>query len=146
MGGNRLKPKTKIVLEMLSKNNNAQTSKTKEGGKKTIYVLLASIIISALLCSCGNKSKIAGAWQGDGSLDMLGMDAPYEFATLMEFDGMSTLVVTNDEGTIEFTYSMTDDTLTLSDGEMSWGVSYTIKGNTLSIKTGDGFAIFNKVK
>ena len=114
--------------------------------KKILYVISASIMISAVLCSCGNKANMKGAWQGDGSLDMLGMDAPYEFATQMEFDGASTVVITNNEGALEFTYSMTDDTLTLNDGKMSWGVSYTIKGNTLSIKTGNGFATFTKAK
>lgn len=114
--------------------------------KKTIYVLLAIIAFSAILYSRSNRLKIIGAWQGDGSLDMLGMAAPYEFATRMEFDASGTLVITNDKETLEFTYAMTDDTLTLRHEESSWGVGYTIKGNTLSIKTGDGFATFTKAK
>ena len=117
--------------------------------KRIIYVLLAIIAFFAILYSCSsrfNRLKIIGAWHGDGSLDMLGMAAPYEFATQMEFDAFGTLVITNDKETLEFTYAMTDDTLTLRNEENSWGVGYTIRGNTLSIKTGDGSATFTKTK
>lgn len=110
--------------------------------------LVATIAICfslILLGSCSPDDKLVGTWQGDGSLDLLGMEAPYEFATQWIFTEDGTAIVNVGEEELEFKYSATDDTLTLNGGEMSWGVLYRVKGKTLSIETGDGAAAFTKV-
>lgn len=109
------------------------------------FAVFATCISLVLLCSCSHESSLIGTWNGDGSLDMLGMEAPYEFATQWIFDEEGTVIVKVGEEELEFKYSATDDTLTLNGGEMSWGVLHTVKGKTLSIETGDGAAAFTKV-
>ena len=99
-----------------------------------------------LLCACSYGSKIVGTWSGDGTLDMKGMHAPFEFATQWVFRTDGTAVVTVGEEEIKFKYSMTDDTLTLNGEELTWGILYKITGNTLSIETGNALATFQKIK
>lgn len=99
-----------------------------------VFALSLSLVF--LLCACGsavNEMRILGTWSGGGDLDLLGLEAPFEFARQWTFsdDGTATALV--DSENVEFTYSITDDTLTLSSPEMSWGVSYKIKGDTLTI-------------
>lgn len=112
--------------------------------KKRIQLLICLGSLLLLLCSCDPAAKAVGTWQSDGTLEILGGTAPFEHADQLIFrqNGTAAAAVGADE--IEFTYSMTDDTLTLSDGSLSWGVPYTLKGNTLSIGSGDGYAIFTK--
>ena len=50
------------------------------------------------------------------------------------------------EETAVFRYSVTDDTLTLNDGELSWGVLYEVNGDTFCVETGSGPAVFTKVR
>ena len=101
---------------------------------------------AALLFSCGHASKLVGTWQGDGTLDMLEMEAPYEFAAQWAFGKDGTAEVTVGEETAVFRYSVTDDTLTLNDGELSWGVLYAVNGDTFCVETGSGPAVFTKVR
>ena len=101
---------------------------------------------AALLSSCGHASKLVGIWQGDGTLDMLEMEAPYEFATQWVFHKDGTTEVTVGEETAVFQYSVTNDTLTLNDGELSWGVLYEVDGDTFSVETGSGPAVFTKTR
>ena len=75
-----------------------------------------------LLCACSYGSKIVGTWSGDGTLDIKGMHAPFEFATQWVFRTDGTAVVTVGEEEIKFKYSMTDDTLTLNGEELTWGI------------------------
>ena len=114
--------------------------------KQHFHKLVSTIIALSLLllCSCSYESKIIGTWSGDGTLDMMGMHAPFEFATQWVFNADGPAVVTVGEEEIQFKYSMTDDTLTLNGDELTWGVLYKITGNTLSIKTGNSDAAFTK--
>lgn len=98
-----------------------------------------------LLGSCSHESSLVGTWQGDGSLDMAAMEAPYEFATQWIFDNEGNVVVKVGEEEVEFKYSATDDTLTLNGSEMSWGVLYEVKGKQLTIDTGGDKAVFKKI-
>ena len=109
-------------------------------------MLTVGCLTLLLLCACSYKSKIVGTWSGDGTLDMKGMNAPFEFATQWVFQSDRTVVVTVGEEEIQFKYSMTDDTLTLNGEELTWGIRYKITGNTLSIETGNTTATFQKIK
>ena len=107
-----------------------------------VFVTCMSLV---LLCSCSPESLLVGTWQGDGSLDMLGMEAPYEFATQWSFDKEGTVIVRVGEEKLEFKYSATDDTLTLNGNKMSWGMIYNVNGKQLTIDTGGDKAIFKKM-
>ena len=109
--------------------------------------VIACLLLLAALCACKYESRAAGTWQGDGSLDV-GIEGPdgvppFDGAEQWVFDGESTAVATVGGRDVEFHYYMTDDTLTLNDGgEVSWGVTYELKGNTLRIAGAE----FTKVK
>lgn len=115
---------------------------------KQIAKMTACLLLLLTLCACGSyESRLAGAWQGDGSLDVGVEEAdgpmPFNGAERWEFDGDSTVIATVDGREMKLHYYASDDTLTLNDGgEMSWGVQYELKGNTLRI----GGAEFAKVK
>ena len=79
-----------------------------------------------------------------GSLS--GIDAPFEFATELEFNEDGTLEVTVNDKTSTYKYSATDDTITVQGDDMSWGMYYTANGTTLSLKTGSEFSTFTKSK
>lgn len=113
-----------------------------------IFTLTFALVCS--LCACGNhQQEIVGTWVGNGDLDMLGSETPFEFAQQWTFRDDGTAVVIVDSKPVEFTtyrVSADGDTLTLiMDGsETSWGVVYHIKDDTLSIKTGSGYAEFTR--
>lgn len=110
--------------------------------------MAACLLLLLALCACGSyESKVAGVWQGDGSLDcgMEGADPspPFDGAERWEFDGTERAVATVGGRDLELHYYASDDTLTLNDGgEVSWGVPYEVKGNTLCV----GNATYTKVK
>lgn len=118
---------------------------------KRITPLVIVLLCVFLLCSCGMKNALrsltlVGSWYGDGTFDILGVDAPFEFATELEFNEDGTLDVTVNNETSAFKYSATDDTITIQGEDMSWGVYYTVKGTTLNLKTGSEFSVFTKSK
>lgn len=115
--------------------------------KSFAIILLCTLLFS----SCGIKNALrsltlVGSWHGDGAFDILGVDAPFEFATELEFNEDGTLDVTVNDDTTTFKYSATDDTITIQGEDMSWGVYYTVTGTTLNLKTGSDFSAFTKSK
>lgn len=116
--------------------------------KRFVNVTLGLLLLLAL-CSCGSyESRIKGEWQGDGSFDLGaerldGPPVPFNGAERWVFDGESAAIATVDGKDVELRYYATDDTLTLNDGgEVSWGVPYERKGDTLRIQRAE----FTKVK
>lgn len=87
---------------------------------------------------------VVGSWYGDGTFDITGIDAPFEFATKLEFNENGTLEVTTNDSLATYQYSMTEDTLTIQGEDRSWGVYYTVKGTSLNLKTGNDFSTFTK--
>lgn len=98
------------------------------------YVLALSICTVFLLCSCGNQGKIIGTWKGDSSMSVLNEDMPFKNIEQLTFFTDGTGQVFGDSGYTDFTYAMTDDTLTLRFEEISWGLPYKIGGDTLTIR------------
>lgn len=114
----------------------------KQAGK-----LVFGLLFLLALCACSYESGLKGTWQGDEGLKSGVEDSdvppPFEGAEQWAFDGEDTVVVTVKGREIEFHYYATDDTLTLNDGgEVSWGIPYERKGNTLRI----GGAEFTRTK
>lgn len=106
---------------------------------KQCGTMIAALLLLLALCACGShEAKLAGTWQGDGSLDV-GMaaedgPAPFNGAERWVFDGEETAVATVNGSSVTLHYYATDDTLTFNDGgEVSWGVAYELKGSTLRI-------------
>lgn len=109
--------------------------------------MIAALVLLLALCGCSYEGRVAGTWQGDGSLGAgigaVDGPAPFEGAEQWEFDGKETAIVTVSGSEVTLHYYATDDTLTLNDGgEVSWGVPYERKGDTLRIAGAE----FTKVK
>ena len=107
---------------------------------KRCGIMIAALVLLLALCGCGSyEARLAGTWQGDGSLAvgiMESVDGPVPFngAERWMFDGEETAVATVDGDNVTLHYYASDDTLTLTDGgEVSWGVVYERKGDTLRI-------------
>ena len=111
--------------------------------KKYFRVLAVCLILVLNLCACGGEQKLRGTWVGDGTFDMKGLVYPFEFAETVVFeeDGTATFTVKGVQTT--YTWAATEDTLTLRDGEISYGFRFEVDGDTLLFKTGgDGWAEF----
>ena len=111
--------------------------------------MAACLLLLLALCACAShESKVAGVWQGDGSLDSgiagaVDGTRPFDGAELWTFDGENTAMATVNGRNITLHYYASDDTLTLNDGgETSWGIRYEVKGDTLRI----GNATYIKAK
>jgi len=116
---------------------------------KWIKVFVIISLCALLLGAYGIKNKLrsltlVGSWYGNGTFDILGIDAPFEFATELEFNEDGTLDVTVNDETTTYKYSATDDTITIQGEDMSWGVYYTLKVTSLNLKTGSDFSTFTK--
>lgn len=119
--------------------------------RQALAISVLSFILVLSLCACGNhQKKLVGTWAGNGDLDILGSETPFEFAQQWTFRDDGTAVVLVDSEPVEFSiYRVSDDgdtlTLIMDGSETSWGILYQIKGDTLSIKTGSGYAEFTRV-
>ncbi|MBR5534246.1 MAG: hypothetical protein IKU62_05310 [Ruminiclostridium sp.] len=109
----------------------------------TILTCLSLVPLSGCMRSI-YEGKAVGVWEGDGSLNLSGITAPFEHATQLEFHSDGTVEATVDGQEFSFRYSMTDDTLTINGEEESWGLLYEIKGDTLTLGSSDHAAAFTK--
>ena len=100
--------------------------------KKALFRMAAGILAGLMLflTSC-LLPDITGTWEGSLPGTPLGSASQITFYA----DGSG--IAVGDEGSTEFTYALTDDTLTLRLGELGWGVGYRIKGDTLTIRNSD---------
>ena len=98
------------------------------------YVLALSICVAFLLCSCGNQAKIIGTWTGDGSLTVFQKGVPFQSVEQLTFFEDGTGRAVGNSGYTDFTYALTDDTLSLRFEEIGWGIGYTIEGDTLTLR------------
>ena len=117
--------------------------------KTLLRILSASLLCLTLtlaLSACG-RPDLTGTWHGDGTLSIAGPDpTPFESAQALTLHKDGTGYVKTASGQTPLTYRYTDDTLTLSfDSRGSWGLSYRCQGNTLTLHTGSGNAVFTKV-
>lgn len=113
--------------------------------KGILSLVLAAVSLVLLLGSCGNSAaanqkKSVGIWQGMGDLGFEQMEM--EMESEMPFDYVETLFFAEDGSgymagqgqKMDFTYVMTDDTLTLRLPEVGWGMVYEIDGDTLTVR------------
>ena len=109
-----------------------------------IILIAVSILIFCLIVNAFNRQTIIGIWYGDNTFDIVGVDAPFEFATKLEFEADGTLTVTTENDVSTYKYSTTDDTITIQGEAASWGVYYELNGEVLKIRTGGNFSTFTK--
>ena len=94
--------------------------------------------------------SLVGVWNGDGTMDITGLEHEIEFVNVWTFNSDGTAKAEKDleDGTtetLEFTYTYTDDTLTFTKDGGTCSVTYTLDGDTLSFRTGvDTYAVFTR--
>ena len=116
---------------------------------KIFVLLLAAVILVLLLGSCHqavyNLEFMVGTWEGDGKLELLTMEMELGEIELDEETSFDTVEILHfaADGTgymmcggekMEFTFVMTDDTLTIRFPEISVGWRYEIKNDTLIVR------------
>ena len=87
-----------------------------------IIFIAVSILIFCLIVNVFSRKTVVGVWYGDNTFDIVGVDAPFEFATKLEFEADGTLTVTTENDISTYKYSTTDDTITIQGETVSWGV------------------------
>ena len=109
-----------------------------------IFLIAVSILIFCLIVNVFSRQTVVGVWYGDNTFDIVGVYAPFEFATKLEFEADGTLTVTTENDISTYKYSTTDDTITIQGETVSWGVYYELNGEVLKIRTGGNFSAFTK--
>lgn len=112
---------------------------------RILSLVLAAGSLVLLLASCGNSAaanqkKIVGTWQGMGDLGFehmeieTGSEMPFDYVETLYFAEDGTGYMAGEGQQMEFTYVMTDDTLTLRLPDVGWGMQYEIDGDTLTVR------------
>ena len=114
------------------------------------FAALCLLLLSLLtLTACADRyeKKLIGSWAGNGTLDVKGIDTPFEYAERITFSegNVAIIVGTGGDESIVLGWSASDDTLTFNGEELSWGTPYTRKGDTLIIGTGNDDAVFTRI-
>ena len=112
------------------------------------FAALCLLLSLLTLTACGNyEKKLIGSWKGDGTLDVKGIDTPFEYAERITFSegNVAIIVGMGRDESIVLGWSASDDTLTFNGEDLSWGTPYTRKGDTLIIGRGDDEAVFTRI-
>ena len=110
---------------------------------RILCLLLAAVTLVLLLGSCNqvakNRDKLIGTWEGDGTLELwrmemeLGKELPFDYVKILHFSADGSGYLSNGEERMEFTYKLTDDTLTFQFPEIGMGRPYKFTGDTLVV-------------
>lgn len=120
--------------------------------KRCFSVLLSGCLLLAL-CACGASRRIVGTWENDGTWEIQGEQVPYGGSNTLTFnkDGTGSMASVTPEGSPgpskDFTYSLTDDVLTLVSGEVTAEIGYTLEDDTLTIAIYDDYSgVYTRVE
>ena len=110
---------------------------------RILCLLLAAVTLVLLFGSCNqvakNRDKLIGTWEGDGTLELLSMEMelgeelPVDYVEILHFSADGSGYLSNGEERMEFTYKLTDDTLTFQFPEIAMGRPYQFTGDTLLV-------------
>ncbi|MBQ4574109.1 MAG: hypothetical protein IJA85_02835 [Clostridia bacterium] len=110
-----------------------------------LCILMLTLI---MFTSCGYEKKIVGTWVGEGYFDSHGEDVPFEYVEQLTFTDDGSGYALGEGKQTNFTYKLTDDTLTLifEELELAWGRQYEIHNDTLTVGAGEHSSVFTKIK
>lgn len=110
---------------------------------RILLLLLAAVTLVLLLGSCNvaerNRAKLIGTWEGDGTLELMGMEMelgkeiPFDYVEILHFASDGSGYMSNGAERMEFTYKLTDDTLTFQFPEIAMGRPYKFTDNILLV-------------
>lgn len=112
--------------------------------KRGFSVLLSGCLLLAL-CACGASKQIVGTWENDGTWEIQGERVSYGGSNTLIFnrDGTGAMTSVTPEGgpgsSKDFTYSLTDNILTLVSGKVTAEIGYTLEDDTLTIAIYDDY-------
>ncbi len=108
--------------------------------KKTLCVILAVLLIAVSLCACGRGgNSIIGSWSGTAE----GIAVTMTF----EDDGTGVMSALGGLASEEFTYTIEGETITVKTGDDDAEVfGYAIDGDTLTLTADDEVLTLTKVK
>ncbi len=114
--------------------------------KKQTASLILVVLSFILLTSCGYEKKLIGTWVGEGYFDSHGEEVPFEYVEQLTFTDDGSGYALSDGKHVNFTYKLTDDTLTLvfEEIEFAWGRQYEVHNDTLTIGSGSHSSVFKK--
>ena len=101
-------------------------------------VFLSAAALCLFLCACSPETKIVGTWSLNSGTGPSDLGFPFDSAVTWTFrsDRTAMAEVPNADGGVEvqeYGYTMTDDTLTLTTDEISYGILYELDGDTLTL-------------
>ena len=106
--------------------------------KARVFLSAAALCFCLCLCACSPETKIVGTWSLNSGADPTDMGFPFDSAVTWTFrsDHTATAEIPVADGGVdvqEYGYTMTDDTLTLTTDEISYGILYELDGDTLTL-------------
>lgn len=112
--------------------------------KNRIFALiLVAMTVIFLLVSCNptdkNRANLVGTWEGDGTLDLmamemeLGEELPFDVVEILHFAADGSGYMGDGEKRIEFTYDLTDDTLSFRFPDIGMGLAYKFTDDILTV-------------
>ncbi len=110
---------------------------------RILSLILAALTLVLLLGSCNaaeqNRAKLVGTWEGDGTLDLmamemeLGEEIPFDYVEILHFAADGSGYMSDGVERMEFTYDLTDDTLSFRFPEIGMGLVYKFMDDLLTI-------------
>jgi len=110
---------------------------------RVLSLILAALTIVLLFGSCNqvakNRDRLIGTWEGDGTLELmtmemeLGEELPFDVVEILHFAADGSGYLSDGTNKMEFSYKLTDDTLTFQFPEISMGRPYQFTGDTLVV-------------
>lgn len=138
-----------LFYSMIGLSKKELSRKTRVILRLAVILLLIAFIVTVAYLTMRNT--IIGTWTGDGSFAVPNLQFPLEHATILQFriDKTGTMTSLSVDGTTlieEFSYSLWNDTITVTKDGVSYGILYTVKGNQLFFGRGGSFGIYQKTK
>ncbi len=97
--------------------------------KKTILLISLILTLALLFTSCDYTRKVIGTWDSEDTLNVQGIEVN---RLVFAEDGSG--YASGSGGTVTFTFVLTDDTMTFRFPDIGWGVQYTVRGDTLTVR------------
>lgn len=107
----------------------------------------AYVLTIALLLMSGS---VVGTWAGDGQMDVPNMPFPLEKTTELKFKSDGTVIATSVSSTSgetvvsTYTYSLWNDTITVTENGISYGILYEVKRSKLYFGRNGEFGVYSR--
>lgn len=138
-----------LVYSLIGLSGKALSRKAKNILRLSVILLLIALIVTIACLTMRNS--IFGTWTGDGSFAVPNLQFPLEHATTLQFriDSTGTMTSHSLDGTTlneTFSYSLWNDTITVTKDDVSYCILFKVKDNQLYFGNNGEFGIYQKTK